>query len=569
MEIWVKFKSCLLVVVFLLLAIGRGPHSIYGAVELFNITCDPKFNQIDCHSKSLETIVNETKKKAISDLEIHIKIHRLRLNTTLNFTNLDSLIIRGASVGMTNIVCNHGESSRAGIALSGIKGTVLLQNLNLSFCGSKVYIKIEEVNSEFHYSWFYSALTITRCKNVEINNLVIERSEGLGLVMNSTQGDYITITSATFKENKLPQGIDVITDEPKGGGGAYMLVNHSPKDDQLPTVLLFRNCMFDSNIAHTRYYKFIYDDALGELVTGYGRGGGAYVFLSNGVRNIHISFSDCKFLSNSAFFGGGLAITIQGRDNCRTQNVSVEITDAHFQQNGNDEKANHAGFGGGMHITFHASDHVGGLSDTRIHLHHVSFNNNSAELGGAVFYHSHRARHKNFSDENSMLFKNCSFKYNRGHVGSAIAMTPYLFKKLSSGFIVIPKFQNCNFSSNSIYIKTSLDSHAQQIAGIGTIYASFYDIHFEGNNTFHSNYGTAIHAVNGIVNFTKSNVRFFNNTGINGGALGLIGSSIAILGPRRYEFLKNTAYYRGGAIYVSLMDAIDFIYKLQDLFYSV
>ena len=558
MEVCIKFMiSCLLAVVFTILVIRRVHCE---AVETFNITCDPKFNETDCHSKSLETIMDAVNSKAISDLEIRIQIHQLQLNTTLNFTNLSSLIIKGESAGMTNIICSHSGSSRAGIVIHGIKERLLLQNLNLSFCGTKIDGKTEEVDSKFYYSDFYSALTISHCKNVKIDNFVIERSEGLGLVMNSTQGDYVTITSATFKENKLPQSIDVI--KVKGGGGAYILVNQSPKDDQLsPTVLLFKNCTFEDNIARTRHYRFIYNDALGELLTGYGRGGGAYVLISSGVRNIYASFSECRFLSNSAFFGGGLAVNIQGQINRRTQNVSVEITDTHFQQNGNDGKGSHTGFGGGMHISFHASDHVGGLSDAHLHLHHVSFDNNSAELGGAVFYISYRARSETFSNVNSMLFENCSFKYNRGHVGSAVAMTPYLYRKISSGFVVIPKFQNCNFSNNSVYIQSSLtDSHAQRIAGISTVYSSFYDIHFEGINTFYGNKGTAIHVVNGIVNFTKSDAKFFKNKGINGGALGLIGSSIVILGPRRrYEFLNNTAYHLGGAIYVSLMDTIDFI----------
>ena len=351
----------------------------------------------------------------------------------------------------------------------------------------------------------------------------------------------------------------------KGGGGVYILVNQYPKrDNQLsaePTVLLFRNCTFENNTAHTVHYnKFLYDAAAGELVTGHGRGGGAYVFLSNGVRNVRVTFNDCRFLFNHAFMGGGLAILLQGQVKRITKNVSIEVTNTHFQQNGNDENGKHTGFGGGMHIAFHASDHVGSSSDTHVHLHHVRFNSNYAELGGALFYISYRARHKNFSYENSMLIDDCLFEYNRGHIGSAVAMTPYLFKKISSGFVVVPKFQNCDFSSNSVYVKTSLVSHAQRIPGIGTIYASFYDIDFEGNNTFRGNHGTAIHAVHGIVNFTKSDAMFFNNIGINGGAMGLIRSSIAILGPSRYyEFLNNTALYQGGAIYVSLMDTIDFV----------
>ena len=508
----INFNSCLLVAVFLTLVTGSNP-SHRGEGKVFNITCEPNINKMDCQSESLEALEEILVSKTISDLEIRIKIPQLWLNSTLNFTNLSSLIIRGdhESTQMTSIVCS--QNSRAGIVFSGIKERLLLQNLNMTFCGSKVYSKTEEVDSEVQYSLFYSALIITHCKNVEIDNFVIEKSEGLGLIVNSTGGGYITITSATFKENKLSPENKGDSDI-KGGGGAYLLVNHSPnEEDQLsakPTIVWLKNCTFDNNTAHTRRYNFIYNDAVGELMTGYGRGGGAYVFLSRGVRNVHVSFSDCKFLSNRAFLGGGLAILIQGQDNRRTKNISIEIIDTHFQQNGNDkgvdgDKHTLSGLGGGMHLAFHASDreHVGGISDTCVHLHRVSFSNNSAELGGAVFYISYRARYENFSNENSMLIEDCLFEYNHGHVGSAVAMTPYLFKKISSGFIVIPNFQNCIFSSNAVYEKTSHESQAQRIPGIGTIYASFYDIHFEGNNTFYSNHGTAIHIVNVILNFVS------------------------------------------------------------------
>ena len=173
-----------------------------------------------------------------------------------------------------------------------------------------------------------------------------------------------------------------------------------------------------------------------------------------------------------------------------------------------------------------------------------------------MFYYSYRGKQENFSHVNFMLFDDCKFNRNRAHMGSAVAMTPYVFQKLSSGFIIVPKFLDCNFSRNSVFVKMSIE---QRIAGIGAIYTSFYDIHFEGRNIFHGNKGTAVHTVNAILNFTKSDMNFFNNRGINGGALGLIGSSIVILGPRSYNFSNNTALYQGGAVYVSLIDSTDFI----------
>ena len=67
---------------------------------------------------------------------------------------------------MTSIVCS--QNSRAGIVFSGIKERLLLQNLNMTFCGSKVYSKTEEVDSEVQYSLFYSALCILRKTRLQV-----------------------------------------------------------------------------------------------------------------------------------------------------------------------------------------------------------------------------------------------------------------------------------------------------------------------------------------------------------------------------------------------------------------
>ena len=548
MEIWIKVTTCLLVI-FLFLAVKSSCSEQHQTDGMFNITCDPKC-VTDCQNESLEMVVEEARKRKISDLEISIKIRQLQLDTTLNFTNLSSLTISGEP-GLTNIVCTYGgtgNATRAGIVLSGINGRVLLQNLNLSFCGLKIDSKFGRDSSKF-----YSALTISHCKNVEFDKVIIMRSKGLGLVMDNTQGGHVTITSAIFEGNEMPKDAE---DQVYGGGGAYILLDHSTEDQSESTTFLFRNCSFVRNTAHTKHYEFIYI-----LRSGYGRGGGVYVYVSSGLRNVHISFSDCKFIGNHAFIGGGLSVNISGQDSRITQNITVEITDTLFQWNGHDRNNsdNYAGLGGGIHLAFNTLESSGGISDTHFLLQNVSFKNNYADLGGAVFYHSYCGRQDTSNHVNSMLFDNCTFTHNGAHMGSAVAMMPYQFQKLSSGFIIIPKFQDCSFSSNSVYVKRSLDTHTQRIGGIGTIYTSFHDIHFEGDNTFHSNQGSAIHAVNGIVNLTNSDMNFSNNSGIQGGAIGLIGSSIVILGPKRYEFLYNTALYQGGAIYVALTDSIDFV----------
>jgi predicted outer membrane repeat protein len=68
-----------------------------------------------------------------------------------------------------------------------------------------------------------------------------------------------------------------------------------------------------------------------------------------------------------------------------------------------------------------------------------------------------------------------------------------------------------------------------------------------------------VYVINGVVNCSKSDVHFVNNTGLQGGAMALIGSSTMVVGPCKYEFINNTAIHQGGAIYVSLTDSTDFI----------
>ena len=57
---------------------------------------------------------------------------------------------------------------------------------------------------------------------------------------------------------------------------------------------------------------------------------------------------------------------------------------------------------------------------------------------------------------------------------------------------------------------------------------------------------------------------------LQGGAIALIGSSIIIVGQdRRYEFVNNSAVYKGGAIYVSQISNMDFISAQSYALFSV
>ena len=535
--------ASLTLLIFLCLDFDGGNAIAQRIVQVYNITCNPEY-QAGCESKSLKTILNEIQEGA--NVEIHIQISHLDLTTDLNFTNLNSLIISGPSV-TTTITCTATGNFTAGLVMNDINGTLILKNLNLISCGTLVKEKLFKRNVMYS-----SALSLIHCMNVEITNVVISRSRGLGMIIFDHQGGRVNVTSTVFKENTMVQ--DCAKDV-YGGGGLYLSQRHNPQGYTRSRTFLFENCTFESNIGRTKVYKSIYNDILGVLRNGYGRGGGAYVNFHSGSRNIHLSFVNCKFTGNLAFIGGGLSLNINGRKGHVTRNVTIEVKDSLFQKNGcYKHDHNETGFGGGANIAFKS-----GLANCHYLIKNVTFNNNCAELGGGIFYYSYRGRQETLNDTNSLLFDSCTFEQNRAHMGSAVAMTPYSFLKVSSGYTIIPTFQNCNFRYNKVFVKYAQSQKTQRIGGIGTLYSSLYDISFKSVNSFESNFGTAIHSVNGIVNVVNSDMSFVNNSGIQGGAISLVGTSTLNVGRKNYEFINNTAINKGGAIHVLLMDSIDFI----------
>ena len=260
-----------------------------------------------------------------------------------------------------------------------------------------------------------------------------------------------------------------------------------------------------------------------------------------------------------------------GENNRNSTNVTVEIRDSQFESNGcakhNMEEVRDvcgaspdAGFGGGLQLTFnafsknYATVDDAAISHSRYLVRKSNFTKNCAVVGGGVSYLSYRWQ----TDTVSMSFDDCIFEQNTAHLGSAVAMTPNRFSKMYGGNIVIPHFHNCSFLTNFIFDKCFESFKAQESTGIGTVYSSSYNIDFQGSNDFINNWGSAIHIVNGILDFTASNVSFNNNTALWGGALALFGDSIMIVGSNKYNFTSNTAFIQGGAIYVNLIDKADF-----------
>lgn len=507
---------------------------------IFNITCSIENCQNQSESQSLEAVAAEIKEH--SHVNVDIAIPAIQLSSSINFTNLSSLNITGNSGQMTTITCK----TNAGILFTNISDTISLINLKLLYCESST---ISTKGSDKKMITYVSALSMIRCRNVEIHGLDIHKSKGLGLTIVDHQEGRVKVTSTTFKHNALPEHFINATDSLVGGGGVYLDLSYFPTD-QKPMALTFDNCTFEKNTADTKRYDYLYTDAIGVPHKGAGRGGGMNLILGPSIKNVNISFIQCKFICNCAFHGSGLAVMLLGEENKKSENIKIEILDSTFEQNGK----NRYGFGAGLYLTFYdPSPHKDTVMDCRVILMNVIFVNNQAEYGGGLFFFSSK---QSLQNSNSLLFNNCTFMENVAYLGSGVLLPPDMFFTLSAGYSVTPVFKDCQFLANEV--RNPNYNKQQRSPGLGTVYISERKIQFQGYNSFENNTGCGIYLVNGVIDLQNSSMLFIHNTGFNGGAVALIGSSTMIVGDNNYEFINNTAVYRGGAIYVSLFDKTDF-----------
>ena len=519
------------------------PQSIKsGGNNYFLISCDSQQDS-NCEDQTLDQVADNLTEHSpvLEDVTIYISTSCLELVTTVSFSGLYSLTISGSN---TTIVCSLEDYGR--LEFNNIT-SLILANLTITNCGFKSYPSTEQKQ----FLSYSSAVTILCCREVKVSNVIMRNNNGIGLKILNHQGGTVHIVSSTFSENKLLNESHLNDTSHKGGGGLYVGGFEHPHE---PITFQFENCIFEENVAHTEYYDYLYTDDLGQLVTGYGLGGGAAIVLHEVLTDIHVIFSRCKFVGNLAFKGGGLTAGVKATEGKKISNISVLVENSLFEGNGcNSSSGNVTTSGGGMSIHFSSKKNPK-FHSNKFTVHNVTFDRNCARFGGGLYFYSDNEVIMN--SKNTVQIENSTFKGNRAHTGSAIDITPNVFQRLSltKSLLTAPIFKDCEFINNSVRV----NFHNQTTYGIGTLYVSLYNINFTGYNRFENNTGTAIHIVNGNIDMSHSSVYFNNNTGIQGGAIALIGQSSMIVDPNRtYKFINNTALGKGGGLYVQLDDNHD------------
>ena len=488
---------------------------------------------------SLEAVQQTIREQNLTDSAIiSIHFHVLNLSTEIVFSHLDFLRLIGSNK-TTEITCN---TTNTGILFHNVS-SLEINNVTFISCGRQV--------RNYYKPNYYSALTLMGCVMVVISNLTVRNSNGVGMMILKHQGESIAIISSVFEDNNITSDGKVQPDK-LGGGGVYVYFDTQYLGTSISVI--FHNCTFKNNMAHTRYYQSIFTDLVGRDFEGYGRGGGLFLAFEQDMHStvVNTTISDCNFIGNLAFIGSGLSINMK---KVHEQSIIVLILDTNFINNGCNYTNRGVGIGGGIHLSFNSCNRS--VITSNITIRNVHIISNCAQHGGGVFIYSHK---QNSNKQSNLLFDKCTFKNNTAITGSALDTSPDILERLSSGYMIIPTFKSCEFLGNYVQVNTDhYENGVQRNAGIATLYASLCDVVFEGLTLFKDNKGTAIYIVNGNANFHQGSARFENNHGLDGGALALIGVSSFVVGPSNtYEFTKNEALHRGGAIFVQMIDNHEF-----------
>ena len=469
----------------------------------------------------------------------------LEQSITFSFTSNISII---GQYGSALINCSEPN---IGIQFINVK-TFTIEDLEFQYCGMlQDSTSVSSVNQSITVR-FPSALYFLNSTDVSITGTNITSSNGTGVTLFDTSGD-ILLENVYFSNNQIP---DDLQDIP-GGGGLYIeLTSCTPgrvNDCAFnPHVrnnnYTIRNCAFVNNTqTNLPNSTATFLTQNGPSWQRFGFGGGISIALKGQSFDNQFTIENCELSSNRANIGAGMSLIIDEE----SQNNHVTISNTHFT-------ANTAQYGGGgIEFGFFS---VNGTRDTTVQFINCRFIENEAVYGGGVSFYSSRSNYSSESD-NFVRFTSCLWIYNEGKVGAAIVLYPQDWVSISSGYLLTPLFQDCEFTANNIYYfhqRKKNEVGSDNVDG-GIIYSNTFSLNFKGSTFFRSNSGSSILVSFGDINILENSVTtFYGNVGRRGGAISLLGHSSLIAHQNSTVlFIENKAVEIGGAVYYESTDYLD------------
>ncbi len=435
---------------------------------------------------------------------------------------------------------------------------IAFSGLKFLFCGTPQKSTSRDFSSPEDEQGLVSLLMIRvslyfhECTNVNLYRVVISNStQAIGMIMYDNDG-LINITSCNFTNNVVTEDMHVT-----GGGGlaiefTYCKPNNTCNDTNYAprknknSIYVLSSCTFSSNHAHgqnSTEFGGKLSLASNSSHQAVGRGGAISMYFKGDAVNNSIRITDCRFINNTAVWGGGLIIEMD--DN--VTGISVYIANSEFINNYAYHDKDFGTGGGAIFIsaTVHFwKDNINGMR-SRIYIDNVNFTTNQAIEGGAIAFAVSPFNSYFPNDLTELLVSHCIFDSNLARLGAAVSIFNY--PVANEGYLPTVILKESSFIANTIVY---LDETAHPL-GTGTVYANEVPLKFQGNTSFEKNSGTALSTVGDKVSFDDhSSASFISNDGLLGGGIALLGTSFLLVGEDvKMEFVSNYASQFGGAIY--------------------
>ena len=409
------------------------------------------------------------------------------------------------------------------------------------------------------------AVYLLNCTDVCIWRVDIQSSHGTGLSMYDTNGT-VNIEFSTFTNNSAVQS-------KVGGGGLHIefticspgiagICSGHNGSNQLSKYTL-RRCTFSYNNASSKPDRQTYIlPYTSTAIPRTGKGGGLYISIGLNAKHNSITIAACNFTNNTAsFVAGGMLVEHLNS----VQNNKISVSQTKFLGNVCFERQTCTGGGIVVGFAFYVQSRVHGIvpRGNSFSCSNCTFEDNQGYMGGslAIIVSKEVCSSK---ERTSITFSDCSWKNNTSPIGAAVYVSPSVWDLGNEGFWPILLFSNCTFESNSAFQKLKPPSNGVSMFSIshGAFFISELRVKFEGRTTFRNNIGSAVYLSASILEFSNgSMVSFDNNAGHNGGAIAMYASSVIhINNDSIFYFTSNKAYSSGGAIYTSVVAALQSTY---------
>ena len=247
-------------------------------------------------------------------------------------------------------------------------GNLTIANMVFSSCGSA-----SNTSS--------GAVIITNITSLTVANVTVQHSHGYGLLGTGLFRN-VTISHCKFFNNsQRPHTESSDNNLVRMGGNCLLQMMSTYRwSTQIPAVLIVSESEFINGIADKVPMKALYYYRYTDPLSG-GGGLGVHTQVDSSPSDITVLIDKCKFVNNSADYGGNLLLYISNCGSCLQSKVSISIVNSTFQ-NGTALSA-----GGGLHVsaTYYPND-VYSTVDTCMHMYvtESQFIGNRANKGGGV-----------------------------------------------------------------------------------------------------------------------------------------------------------------------------------------